>query len=241
MIGEGPFPTLLLIAGSGIEDMDASICSFGSAEPLSQNFRLIAEELPRHGFAVLRYSKHYVTGPCQVDFMQYYTRVDLPLLLQDAGQLLAAAHSNELVDVERLYLYGWSKGSTIAASLAISHSDAIAGLVLQAPVTLAWYDTFLYQFADVQLPFVRELAVEGKIAPESLLELVNGHAGLLAMGGLTYLADPACRYIVPGRKRNADQSSSMATWRTGRQPWACTTGQRLSRLTSNLRLLLPLG
>jgi pimeloyl-ACP methyl ester carboxylesterase len=188
--GEGPFPTLLLIAGSGTEDMDASICSFGSAEPLSQNFRLIAEELPRHGFAVLRYNKHYVTGPCQADFMQYYTNVDLPLLLEDAGQVLAAAQANELVNAEQLYLYGWSEGSTIASALTISNSDAVAGLVLQAPVTLPWYDIFLYQFANVQLPYARELADDGKITPESLLTLVGGDAGLVAMGGLTYLADP---------------------------------------------------
>lgn len=188
--GDGPFPTLLLIAGSGTEDMDASICGFGGAEPLSQNFRLIAEELPKHGFAVLRYNKHYVTGPCQADFMQYYTRVDLPLLLEDAGQVLAAAQANDLVDARQLYLYGWSEGSTIATALAISNSDVIAGLVLQAPVALPWYDTFLYQFAKVQLPYVRELADDGEITPDALLALVSGDAGLVAMGGLTYLADP---------------------------------------------------
>lgn len=188
--GDGPFPTLLLIAGSGTEDMDASICSFGRAAPLSQNFRLIAEELPRHGFAVLRYNKHYVTGPCQADFLQYYTKVDLPLLLNDAGLALAAAQANELVDAGQIYLYGWSEGSTIASALTISNSDGIAGLVLQSPVALPWYDTFLYQFANVQLPFVRELAVNGKITPDALLDLVNSEAGLVAMGGLTYLADP---------------------------------------------------
>jgi len=188
--GDGPFPTLLLIAGSGIEDMDASICSLGSSEPLSQNFRRIADELPQHGFAVLRYNKHYVTGPCQADYMQYYTNVDLPLLLEDAGLALAAAQANELVDVDRLYLYGWSEGSTIACALTISNSDAIAGLVLQSPVTVPWYDTFLYQFADVQLPYIRELADDGQITPQALLDLVSGHAGLVASGGLTYLADP---------------------------------------------------
>lgn len=188
--GDGPFPTLLLIAGSGIEDMDASICSFGSVEPLSQNFRRIADELPQHGFAVLRYNKHYVTGPCQADYMQYYTKVDLPLLLADANLVLATAQATDLVDPAQLYLYGWSEGSTIAAALTISNSDAIAGLVVQGPVTLPWYDTFLYQFAHVQLPYVRELADDGKIKPEALLELVNGNAGLVASGGLTYLADP---------------------------------------------------
>jgi pimeloyl-ACP methyl ester carboxylesterase len=188
--GDGPFPTLILIAGSGTEDMDASICSFGAAEPLSQNFRLIAEELPAHGFAVLRYNKHYVTGPCQADFAQYYANVDLPLLLEDAGLVLAAAQANELVDRGQIYLYGWSEGSTIASALAISNSDTIAGLVLQAPVTLSWYDTFLYQFANVQLPHLRDLAPDGKIVPQTLLDLVQGNAGLVALGGLSYLADP---------------------------------------------------
>ncbi len=189
--GEGPFPTIILIAGSGPEDMDASICSFGAAEPLSQNFALLAEELPKQGIAVLRYNKHYVTGPCQADFIQYYTNVDLPLLLQDAGLVLATAQANELVDPNQIYLYGWSEGSTVASALTISNSDAVAGLVLQAPVALPWYDTFLYQFAAVQLPYLRELAPDGAVTPQTLLDLVQGDGGLVALGGLSYVADSA--------------------------------------------------
>ena len=95
-----------------------------------------------------------------------------------------------MVDPNQIYLYGWSEGSTIAGTLAISHSEAVAGLVLQAPVALSWYDTFLYQFADVQLPHLRDLAPDGEVVPQTLLDLVQGNAGLVALGALTYVADP---------------------------------------------------
>ena len=65
--GEGPFPAVVLIPGSGPEDKDAHICAPGSTEPLSHIFKDIGEFLPQRGIAVLRYDKHYVTGPCQAD------------------------------------------------------------------------------------------------------------------------------------------------------------------------------
>ena len=44
-----------------------------------------------------------------------------------------------------------------------------------------------------------------------------------------------------GRNRSADQTSSSATWRTGRQSIAESTGHSLSRLTSVLIFDVPLG
>jgi len=44
-----------------------------------------------------------------------------------------------------------------------------------------------------------------------------------------------------GRKRMADQTSSSATWRTGRQFIASSTGHSLSRLTSVWTFDVPLG
>src|SRR5258708_7031242 len=68
--GSDPFPTVVLIPGSGPEDMNATICTAGAngQTVLSHIFLDIANDLSAHGYAVLRYNKHYVTGPCQADY-----------------------------------------------------------------------------------------------------------------------------------------------------------------------------
>jgi fermentation-respiration switch protein FrsA (DUF1100 family) len=42
----------------------------------------------------------------------------------------------------------------------------------------------------VQLPYLRDLAPDGQIISPTLLSLVQGNAGLVALGGLSYIADP---------------------------------------------------
>ncbi len=48
--GDGPFPVVVLVHGSGAHDMDATVFSF-------KPFRDIAAGLANHGIAVLRYDK----------------------------------------------------------------------------------------------------------------------------------------------------------------------------------------
>ena len=190
----GPFPAVLLIAGSGTADMDHTVVSpfeYGPTGPrvLSANFRVIAEYLAERGFAVLRYNKRYVTGPGQADYTRFY-QLTLHEMLADAETALEALKAHPSVDPERIAVYGWSEGSTIAATLAAERSD-VAALVLQTPVVYPWRETFLYQIFEVGLPYVLRFLEDGYFTINSIARGIQGDGGLVAKSSLSYLVDPS--------------------------------------------------
>lgn len=188
----GPFPTVILIHGSSPMDMDGTVFGIGAnGQPvkLSSIFKDISDFLSAKGFAVLRYNKHYVSGPGQADFQSFYTKLDLQQMLKDAETALEAAKANSQVDKDKIYLYGWSEGSTVAAALAAKHPE-LAGLVLQTPVALSWRELFVYQIEQVGLPYLKTLAQDGKVTDSTLVAARQGSGGLVAKGILNYTADP---------------------------------------------------
>jgi uncharacterized protein len=63
-VGNGPFPGVLLVAGSGVVDMNETL------SPDSKPFWQIAQYLSERGFAVLRYDKRGVGANSQIiDYM----------------------------------------------------------------------------------------------------------------------------------------------------------------------------
>ena len=190
--GQGPFPTVVLIPGSGPEDMNATIQSFGAdGKPvfLSSIFKQVSDYLSEHGFAVLRYNKHYVTGPGQADFQKFYTQLDLPQMLADARKVVQTAETNPKVDKKHVFLYGWSEGSTVAAALAAKHPE-LAGIIVQGSVTEPWRELFLYQVFGVGLPYLRQSSPNEQVTLKTLEQLQTGDGGLVAKGiVLNYLED----------------------------------------------------
>ena len=130
-VGPGPFPAVVMVAGSGPTDRDWNSPllpgSNGSA-------RLIAEALAQAGIASLRYDKR-ASGP--------HARENVPLLI---GQISMQSHVDELtgaVDTMakqdyirdgRIFALTNSEGALHALNYQV-HSPAIpfAGLVLTAP------------------------------------------------------------------------------------------------------------
>jgi len=132
----GGSPTVILIPGSTPEDMNADISARPGAPPLSHIFLDIARYLTPRGVAVLRYNKHYVTSATQINDQRYYATLTLPRMLQDAERVLQTAEADPHVDCRRIFLYGWSEGSTVAAALAVRHPE-LAGLIVQGPVAVS--------------------------------------------------------------------------------------------------------
>ncbi len=184
----GKLPAVVLIPGSSPEDLNANI-STGPGQPvLSHIFLDIANYLSPRGFAVMRYNKHYVTSATQVDYQSFYTKLTLQQMLKDADDVLRAAEADPHVDTNHVFLYGWSEGSTVAAALAVEHPE-LAGLIVQGPVAEPWKDLFLYQIDNVGLPYLRQVAPDGRVTDATLKALFAGHGGLVAKGIFSYLAD----------------------------------------------------
>jgi hypothetical protein len=120
--GEGPFPAVLLISGSGPQDRDESMASH-------RPFLLLADALTRKGIAVLRCDKRGVgksTGnPDSATTMD---------LAADSKAALAYLKSRKEVDATRIGLLGHSEGAIIAPYLA-GHSKVKWLVLLAAPAT----------------------------------------------------------------------------------------------------------
>jgi pimeloyl-ACP methyl ester carboxylesterase len=150
--GDGPFPTVILLHGSGPYDMDATYQVAPGVPALSANFRLLAERLPEQGIAVLRFNKRGVLGNGEYDFEQVQ-RSTLDQLVVDANSVIDTAQA--LPQVGAIYVYGWSEGGVVAANVAAGRED-IAGLILQAAPNGSVADVLPYQHLDLGLPYLLE-------------------------------------------------------------------------------------
>ncbi|MEM0982446.1 MAG: alpha/beta hydrolase [Planctomycetota bacterium] len=105
--GEGPFPGVILVTGSGGQDRDETLLGH-------KPFKLIADTLTRRGIVVLRYDDRGIAGSAVEDIttIQNDTSFDLA---KDAEGALARLRAHEKVD--RVGLIGHSEGGTIAAIL----------------------------------------------------------------------------------------------------------------------------
>lgn len=186
-VGTGPFPTVILLHGSGPADMDFTYTA-PDGTLVSAIFKDIADFLPTQGIAVLRFNKRYVSGAGESDFARYFN-LTLEDLLADASAVLDAARANPLVRADKIFLYGWSEGSAVAAALAAQRPGDVAGLILQGAVARPWRDLFLTQINNVALPFLRGFAPDGQLTPVRLAEAALFNAGVVAKLGVVYTLD----------------------------------------------------
>jgi hypothetical protein len=129
--GAGPFPGVVLVAGSGPTDRDWDSPLLPGS---NGSGRLLAEALGRAGFASLRYDKR-ASGPC--------VRETIPLLI---GAITMQSHVDELAGAvrtlaeqqgirrERIFALGNSEGTLHALNYQVHDPDIpLAGLVLTGP------------------------------------------------------------------------------------------------------------
>lgn len=174
--GEGPFPAVVLIPGSGPYDMDFTIRDFQTGEVRSTIFLDIANYLSANGYAVIRYNKHYVTGTDEMaDAQNYYQNFTFDMLLEDAQSVYETLRERPEVDPDRIALYGWSEGAPIAVQLALAEPD-VAALILQGPAADLFREIFHYQNRVLGVQFLTEVADANQDGLVSLDELFAGAA-----------------------------------------------------------------
>lgn len=117
--GAGPFPAVLLVTGSGLQDRDETV--FGH-----KPFLLWADVLTRRGIAVLRVDDRQVGG--STGEAAKATTADFA---GDAAAGIAFLRSRAEIDPRRIGVMGHSEGANIAAMLA-ARDPAIAFIVMLA-------------------------------------------------------------------------------------------------------------
>ncbi len=121
--GKGPFPAVILIAGSGPNDRDETV--FGH-----KPFLVIADHLTRQGFAVLRYDKRGV-GKSTGNF----STATIEDFANDARAVVNYLKQQEEIDPDRIGLLGHSEGGLVSAMLAAGNRDIAFAVLMAAPGT----------------------------------------------------------------------------------------------------------
>ncbi|MFC5437964.1 alpha/beta fold hydrolase [Rhodanobacter umsongensis] len=137
-VGRGPFPAVVLVAGSGAHDMDESI---GPNKP----FRDIAEGLARAGIASLRYDKR------PFDYPRGWGGKDGPVIdaevTDDAVAAVRLLAAQKVVDPRRVFVLGHSLGAMMAPRIG-KRAPQLAGLILMAAPTRTLLSVLAQQIHD---------------------------------------------------------------------------------------------
>jgi pimeloyl-ACP methyl ester carboxylesterase len=131
--GEGPFPLVVFISGSGPQNRNSEL--FGH-----KPFWVIADYLTRHGIAVFRYDERGI-GASKGDF-QAATTVDLA---SDTRAIVEYLEKQDL-PISRIGLIGHSEGGIIAPIVA-NESSAVQFIVLLAAPGVTGQEILLAQSA----------------------------------------------------------------------------------------------
>lgn len=120
--GKGPWPAVVMLGGSGPNDMDESIGP-------NHIFKDIAEGLSSRGIVVLRYSKRTLIYGKEMDPQHTTIKEEY---LDDAVAAVNLLRSRSEVDGNRIFIAGHSLGGTIAPEVALKAAP-VQGLILLAP------------------------------------------------------------------------------------------------------------
>ena len=132
--GNGPFPAVVLVHGSGPQDRDETM---GPNKP----FLDIARTLAAQGIAVLRYDKRTKARP--QDFAGGNFGVD-DETTNDAVIAVDALRKTDDIDPKRIFVLGHSQGGMLAPRIA-AVSGHVAGLILMAAPTRPLLDILIEQ------------------------------------------------------------------------------------------------
>jgi dienelactone hydrolase len=136
--GDGPFPAVVLVHGSGPNDRDETL---GPNKP----FRDLAWGLASQGVAVLRYEKR--TKAHGVEFAKRFKDTVTPQVetTDDALAAVAALRRHKEIDGKRVFVLGHSLGAFLAPRIG-ELEPSLAGLILLAGNTRPLEDLVAEQF-----------------------------------------------------------------------------------------------
>lgn len=179
--GTAKAPLVLLIQGTGLEDQNGSYTVAGG-KVVQGSLGALAQHLSQAGLAVMRFDKRYAASTFLPQTAQNafaaYSKLGMTDLLADARTALNAAKQQPRVDASKVFIYGGSEGTVIAASLALEiHAS---GLIVQGPVVDSFADSFANQFERVGLAYLQPYSKDGKIDLKGVLAALYGPGSGLA-------------------------------------------------------------
>lgn len=176
-IGDGPFPAVLLIHGSGEADMDGYVPpELSGTEDGARIFWHIAEYLSERGFVVLRYDKRGIGENATILDANIYGNATVQSLQSDAEVALDVLLQQPEVDKGNITLLGISEGTTIAPRIAAEHPENVKNIVLMSAASQTLYDIMYANVVNRTILFAQELWDDNHDGTLSLQEVLD-HPG----------------------------------------------------------------
>jgi pimeloyl-ACP methyl ester carboxylesterase/predicted nucleic acid-binding Zn-ribbon protein len=156
VVGEGPYPGVLLVHGSGETDMDEYLppTVTGTGEP-SRPFLQIAEYLSERGFAVLRYNKRGIGLNGTLLNPDVYLNMTFQDLMLDAEKALEVLMEQPEVDENDITVIGHSEGTYIAPRVAIEKK--VNKIVLLSAGAHNLYNITYFQLVDRRITIAEDV------------------------------------------------------------------------------------
>lgn len=143
-VGNGPFPGVLLVAGSGAIDMNETL------SPDSKPFWEIAQYLSERGFAVLRYDKRGIGASSQIIDTNIWGNITFEDLKHDAETALDVLTQKPEVDPSKITLIGHSEGTIIAPRIVIDQENKTNATTIKNIVLMGSAATTMADLAHSQ-------------------------------------------------------------------------------------------
>jgi pimeloyl-ACP methyl ester carboxylesterase len=143
--GNGPFPAVLLVPGSGAVDMNETLAK--DTKPFWQ----ISQYLSERGFAVLKYDKRGVGENFTILNPNVWGNATTNDQIQDNKKALNVLVQQPEVDPKRISIIGHSEGTLYAPRVAVDNSTNVKNIILMGVLAQnPLKDVEYYQ--DVSLP-----------------------------------------------------------------------------------------
>lgn len=136
--GEGPFPAVVLVHGSGAHDRDETLAS-------NKPFRDLADGLASRGIAVLRYDKRNYAHQAKIKVETFTINDEV---IDDVHAAVKLLKNNPKIDPKRIFVIGHSLGAMAAPRIATVDSD-IQGIVLMAGAARPLQDLIVEQLTYI--------------------------------------------------------------------------------------------
>lgn len=135
--GDGPFPAVVLVHGSGPNDRDETL---GPNKP----FQDLAWGLASQGIAVLRYDKRTRVYPAQ--FVALPNATVKEETIDDALAAVTLLRNTPNIDQRRIFVLGHSLGGMVVPRIGLADQGSIAGLIVFAGATRPLEDEWVRQY-----------------------------------------------------------------------------------------------
>jgi alpha-beta hydrolase superfamily lysophospholipase len=218
VVGQGPYPGILLITGSGAEDMNETAGFVRVNETTGEKdyppvpFFQIAQYLSERGFAVLRYDKRGVGENHTILDANVWGNLTIDDLKHDAEKALAVLLQQPEVDNNnKITIIGHSEGTTLAPRVAIDNPDKVNNIVLMGTLAQNMTDILHFQTVTLPLQYAKEVLDKKGDGSLSLQEasqdlvferLIGGNLSVI----LTQSLPNGTSFLNPEYNRNNDTS-----------------------------------